>query len=166
MDNLLIRKITAEEVPTAMALAQEVFLQFEAPDYTPEGVESFMRDIIKNETYLENARNGVCPIYAAFDGNEMVGIMGMRASKAHINLAFTKASHHRRGIATAIFRYLLDDVLRQNPNLKAITLNSSPYGLPFYLHIGFEPLTEEQVVDGIGFTPMRYDIRKNEVSRP
>ena len=165
MENILIRRITAEEVEQAMQLALEVYLQFEAPDYTLEGVETFLRDIVKNETYLENVRRGICPIYAAFDGGEMVGLIGMRASKTHINLAFTKASHHRKGIATAIFRHLLEDVLRENPDTETITLNSSPYGLPFYLHIGFVPLTEEQVIDDIRFTPMRYDIRKHTAER-
>ena len=158
MENILIRKITADEVQPAMALALEVFLQFEAPDYAPQGTEAFKRDITNNESYLEKVRSGICPIYAAFDKEKMVGLMGMRASKTHINLAFTKASHHRQGIATAIFYRLLEDVLSENPSLKAITLNSSPYGLPFYRHIGFAPLTEEQIIDGIRFTPMQYTI--------
>ena len=38
-----------------------------------------------------------------------------------------------------------------------ITLNSSPYGLPFYKAIGFVPTEEEKTVNGIRFTPMKYD---------
>ena len=63
MENIVIRKITANEVESAMALALEVFMQFEAPDYDPSGVESFKRDIVENPEYLENARRGICPIY-------------------------------------------------------------------------------------------------------
>lgn len=70
----------------------------------------------------------------------MVGMMGMRQDRAHITLAFTRKEYHRRGVATSIFRFLLEDVLQNNPSLKEITLNSSPYGKPFYLHIGFLPL--------------------------
>ena len=44
--------------------------------------------------------------------------------------------------------------------LVALTLNSSPYGLPFYLAVGFEPLGGEQEINDIRFTPMRYVIRK------
>ena len=40
-----IRKIHSNEVMEALALALEVFLQFEAPDYKPEGIETFKRDI-------------------------------------------------------------------------------------------------------------------------
>lgn len=160
MDQIVIRKITAEEVESAMKLALEVFMEFEAPVYPPAGVETFKRDIVENPEYLELARQGICPIYGAFDGETLVALMGMRSNRTHINLVFTKKEYHRRGIARAIFRYLLQDVLKENPSLRELTLNSSPYGLPFYLAVGFTPLSEEQEMNGIRFTPMKYIIGK------
>ena len=94
-----IRKIKCNEVNEALALALEVFMQFEAPDYAPEGVTAFKRDIVENEEFINNCREGICPIYAAFDGNKIVGIMGMRASKTHINLVFTKRDYQHQGVA-------------------------------------------------------------------
>ena len=160
MENIVIRKVASHEVESAMALALEVFMEFEAPDYGPEGVDSFKKDIVENPEYLEGARKGLCPIYGAFDGEMLVALMGMRSSKTHINLVFTKKEYHRRGIARAIFNYLLSDVLAENPTLESLTLNSSPYGLPFYLAIGFVPQSEEQIMNGIRFTPMKYIIRR------
>ena len=61
MDHIVIRRITADEVEIAMALALEVFMQFEAPDYGPVGVETFKKDIVENPEYLEKARQGACP---------------------------------------------------------------------------------------------------------
>ena len=151
-----IRKINSDEVTEALALALEVFMQFEAPDYAPEGVATFKRDIIENEEFIGRCKQGICPIYAAFDGNKIIGIIGMRSNKTHINLVFTKKEYHRQGVATALFNYLLEDVLKENPSLNEITLNSSPYGKEFYLHLGFIPLSEEQEIDGIRFTPMKY----------
>ena len=160
MENILIRKITSSEVEIAMQLALDVFMQFESPDYPPSGVETFKKDIVQNPAYLENARRGICPIYGAFDADQLVALMGMRSNKTHINLVFTKKEYHRKGIARALFRYLLDDVLKENPALEALTLNSSPYGLPFYLAVGFTPLGAEQEINGIRFTPMKYIIKK------
>ena len=159
MENIVIRKITADEVTDAMNLALEVFMEFEAPVYPPEGVETFRRDIVENPEYLEKARQGACPIYGAFDGNKMVGLIGMRSDRRHINLVFTRKEYHRRGIARAVFRYLLEDVRKENPSLEELTLNSSPYGLPFYLAVGFVPLTHEQEINGIRFTPMKYTVK-------
>jgi GNAT superfamily N-acetyltransferase len=159
MKDILIRKITADEVACAMALALEVFMQFEAPDYGPAGVETFKKDIVENPEYLENARKGTCPIYGGFDGETLVALIGMR-SKTHINLVFTRKEYHRRGIARAIFNYLLQDVTQEDPSLEALTLNSSPYGLPFYLSVGFVPQGEERTMNGIRFTPMKYIIKE------
>lgn len=153
-----IRKVTSAEVREAFALALEVFLQFEAPDYGPEGVETFKRDIVENEGFISQCEQGICPLYAAFDGETMIGMIGMRPDKTHINLVFTKKEYHRRGVATAIFRYLLEDLRKENPVLKELTLNASPYGKGFYLRLGFIPLSEEQERNGIRYTPMKYVI--------
>ena len=129
--NFVIRKIFRNEVEEAMELALEVFMQFEAPDYGDAGVETFKRDIVENPTFIDNAKNGLCPIYAAFDGDKMVALIGMRSNKTHINLVFTKKEYHRKGIATSIFKYLLNDLLNENPSLNELTLNSSPYGMDY-----------------------------------
>ena len=157
-----IRKIKPSEVEEALALAWEVFEQFEVPDYPPEGAATFRMDIIDNPVFREKCAAGECPIYAAFDGDKIVGIMGMRSSKTHINLVFTKKEYHHQGIASALFRYLLADRLKEDPSLREITLNSSPYGKGFYLHLGFVPVDTEQMVNGIRFTPMRYFINSPE----
>lgn len=157
-----IRKINSSEVEEALCLAREVFLQFEAPDYPPEGTDTFLQATVQNDAFKEKCRQGICPIYAAFDAGKMIGIIGMRADKTHINMAFIKKAYHRQGVATSIFRYLLSDRLRENPALKELTLNSSPYGIPFYLHIGFVPLSGEQQADGIRFTPMKYTIKRSD----
>ena len=67
MENIIIRKITCNEVESAMNLALEVFMQFEAPDYGPAGVKTFKRDIVENPEYLEKARQRICPIYGALE---------------------------------------------------------------------------------------------------
>ena len=112
-----VRKITGGEVNEALTLALEVFMEFEAPDYGPEGAASFKRGIIENELFVSQCRQGICPIYAAFDGGKIIGIMGMRSSRTHINLVFTKKEYHRQGVATALFEYLIQDLLRDNTDV-------------------------------------------------
>lgn len=158
-----IRRVKSREVRAALALVWEVFSAFEAPLYGPEGAENFRRDIVANPRFIADCRLGRCPLYGAFDGDEIIGLMGLRPSRDHINLAFVKKEYQRQGVATALFHFLLADLLRKDPGLPAITLNSSPYGLPFYLHLGFVATAEEQEVNGIRFTPMRYDIPENQI---
>lgn len=73
-----IRKINPSEVKEVLELTLEVFMQFEAPVYKPEGVETFKRDIVENPEFIKNCENGICPIYAAFDDGKIIGIIGMR----------------------------------------------------------------------------------------
>ena len=160
MSEIVIRNIKSEEVQFAMDLALEVFMQFEAPDYPLEGVDTFKKDIVENPTFIENAKKGICPIYGAFDDDKIVALMGMRSNKRHINLAFTKKEYMRRGIARNLFSYLLTDRLSEEPSLEELTLNSSPYGLPFYLAIGFVPVDKQLQMNGIIYTPMKYVITK------
>lgn len=73
---------------------------------------------MQNDEFISKCRQGVYPLYAAFDKGKIISIIGMRSDKTHINLVFTKKEYHRKGIATAIFRYLLNDLLKDDPSLK------------------------------------------------
>ncbi len=67
---------------------------------------------------------------------ERVGIKGPSLYKHykgnHICFFFVDGSYHRKGVGTRMFCYLMKDY-----NGKTITVNSSPYGVPFYKAIGF-----------------------------
>jgi len=153
-----IRKVNSYEVKAALALVLEVFMQFEAPEYKPEGVATFKRDIIENENLIQNYQKGICPLYGAFDQEQIVGVMGMREGKTHINLAFVKKEYQSQGIGKALFQYVLQELAKEQTAPEEITLNASPYGKGFYLHLGFQAVSEEQEIDGIRFTPMKYQI--------
>lgn len=57
-----IRVLRQSEWKEAAALVWETFLLFEAPDYSPEGVETFRR-------FIEDQQNlHALKIYGAFDG--------------------------------------------------------------------------------------------------
>ncbi|MDE7399408.1 MAG: GNAT family N-acetyltransferase [Oscillospiraceae bacterium] len=153
-----IRKVKSNEVDEALELAMEVFMEFEAPDYGPEGVETF-KQFIGDERLIQGFKSGICPMYAAFDNGEIIGILGMRDNKTHINSLYVKTEYQRKGVATEIFRFMLHDLREENPSLSEITLNSSPYGLPFYRHLGFIPQSEELEEDGIRYTPMKFLVK-------
>ena len=62
----MIRQIRNKvEITAALSLIWETFLQFEAPDYSDEGVKSF-RDFIENED-IENKKIFVHLIKGMYD---------------------------------------------------------------------------------------------------
>lgn len=163
MFKYLIRKVKQEEINEALSLVLEVFMEFEAPVYSPEGIEEF-KNIIGNLDFRYKLKNGICPLYVALDNDKIIGVIGMRTNKTHINLLFVKKEYQRQGIATALFKYLLNDILSENKYLARITVNASPYGTPFYLHAGFVKTAVLQTTNGISYTPMKYVIR--EINNP
>jgi len=43
-----------------------------------------------------------------------------------------------------------------------MTVNSSPYAVDIYRRLGFHAISEEQLTDGIRFTPMKCIIQKED----
>ena len=141
-----IRRLSQDERQTALDLAWAVFSEYESPDYSAEGTEEF-RKCLHDEGYLSGLH-----YYGTFDGEKLIGEIAIRPDRKHICFFFVDGRYHRRGIGTRMFRRLLEDYPGET-----ITLNSSPYGLPFYKAIGFVPTDEEKTVNGIRFTPMKYE---------
>ena len=145
-----IRRLSDPEIPAALDLAWKVFFEYESPDYSREGTEEF-RKCLHDAEYLYGI-----DYYGAFDGSEMVGLVGIRTKMEHICFFFVDGKYHRQGIGTKMFKYLLE-----NYKGNIITVNSSPYGLDFYKKLGFIPTEEEKTINGIRFTPMIYERKSN-----
>ena len=141
-----IRKLSAEERASALDLAWRVFSEYESPDYSKEGTEEFKK-CLHDEEYLAGIE-----YYGAFDGQRLIGLVGIRSDRKHICFFFVDGKYHRQGIGTRLFKA----VCQEYPD-QTITLNSSPYGVPFYHALGFKDTDKEQTVNGIRFTPMRYE---------
>lgn len=142
-----IKRIETGKMAEALELIWDVFLEFEAPDYTKEGVKEFKRTI--EDIHWGEERD----FYGAFEENE--ALLGVIATKdtTHIALFFVDGKHHKQGIG----RKLFDKVEELNQS-GFFTVNSSPYAHNFYKHLGFEDTNIEQCVNGLKFYPMRKDI--------
>lgn len=150
-----IKRLTAkEDIRASLQLAEDVFMQFEAPDFTPRGVESF-KSFIWGKRVKEMIKDGSFVVWGCYCENQLVGMLAMRDCQ-HISLAFVMADFHRQGIGRMLYsqakKYAALHLKRK------ITVNASPYGLPFYRAIGFKETDMENVVDGVRSTPMEFKI--------
>ncbi|MCD7729951.1 MAG: GNAT family N-acetyltransferase [Oscillospiraceae bacterium] len=150
--NFEIKKLETEgEIICAIDLAKEVFMKFEAPIYPKEGTNSFLGFL-----YGENMRRMLLEksivFFGAFEENQLIGMCAVR-DKNHISLFFVRESCQRRGVGRKLF-YTISNFAKENYNSKTFTVNSSPFGLPFYSAMGFIPTDMERIEDGITYTPM------------
>lgn len=149
-----VRPVRNDEIDDALELALKVFMEFEAPVYTDEGIETFKNDVIYNDEFRKKVASGENPMLVALDKNIIIGLICIGRPK-HISLLFVDKNYHRIGAATALFSALL---LSLPEGTDEITLNASPYGIPFYHKIGFTDVDVQQTANGITFTPMKYKI--------
>ncbi|MDD4296938.1 MAG: GNAT family N-acetyltransferase [Ruminiclostridium sp.] len=147
------RKAKPEDIYPAFELALRVFIEFEAPDYEQDAVGNFKSDCIDNEQYINNYVIGKHLMHVALEDNKIVGFVNERGN-GHISMLFVDGLHQRQGIATTLMNNMVCELKLHG--FDKITLNSSPYGLPFYKHFGFKPTDTEQKKDGFIFTPMEY----------
>ena len=141
---MVIQRLQEPELPAAIDLCWRVFLEFEAPDYTPEGVDAF-------HNYISNTEQvKYLTAYGAWENRHLQGVLAAEGS--HIALFFVDPVAHRQGIGRRLFQaYLAEDHWDQ------VTVHSSPYAVEVYRHLGFSPTAEEQLSsDGIRYTPMAW----------
>ena len=161
-----IRRITAaDQVDQALDLVWKTFLEFEAPDYEAQGVDTFRSQIMENEAFRASFAGGDNRLWCAFDGEKLAGVLALQGDN-HVCLAFVHRDYQRRGIATKLYQTMLKAVRLENPEVRRITVNSSPYGAPFYHSLGFYDQGPELTSGGIRFTPMAYDLLPEVSSGP
>lgn len=148
-----IRTAHRDEWEDAMALAWRTFLQFEANDYPPEGVENFER-FVTDSTIHRMFIIGSYHLFVAYAGTTLVGMITLRDA-SHISLLFVDEKYHRQGIGRALVQYV-KSYLASGSRVSRLTVNASPYGVEFYHKLGFRDVRPQEQKDGIIYTPMEF----------
>lgn len=138
--------IAAPDYEPALDLVRRVFLEFEAPDYTQEGVNFFLRQVLDNRDYLK-----LLTMYGAYsrEDGRLLGVMATRSQGRHLALLFVERAAQGQGLGRALFRLAWEQAAADR-----LTVNSSPYAVDIYRHWGFSVTGPERTEDGIRSTPM------------
>ncbi len=148
-----ICKIMPVHLEEALGLVWDVFLQYDAPDYDTMGIETF-RHFIRYENMLPKVQSGEMVFWGCYDGSQLAGVIALRTGQ-HVSLLFVRKEYQKKGIGKRLIQVLWNHVMESDPEIRAITVNSSPCGVEFYKRVGFCPLGAERTENGIRFTPMR-----------
>lgn len=152
----VIKRVSLENLDRAFDLVWNTFMEFVAPDYSNEGIETFKVSFIDNCGFKDNFKNNKQIMYGAYSKEVLVGILSISSNNT-ISCAFVDKNYHRKGIGTKLFEHLILELKDRNVN--KITLNASPYAVPFYHYIGFNDLDVQKDYKGILYTPMEYVIQ-------
>ena len=153
-----IRILRREELQAALELVWEVFEEFEAGDYSRAGIAEF-RKYIDYDSIIAKFNQGKLLFWGCFDPENLLGVIATRGVN-HISLLFVRKEFHRQGIARLLLQEVIKDCLRAGAG--KISVNSSPYAVEAYHHLGFVDTDSEQIINGIRFVPMVYMLPKHE----
>ncbi len=144
--DVIIREIDKTAFDEALSLVWRVFQEYEASDYTQQGIDEFYKSI-HDESFLSKLS-----MFGAYINEELVGVIATRNNGAHIALFFVDGDYHKQGIGRKLFK----KVFEQSTSSR-MTVNSSPFAVPVYRKLGFIDTDKEQTVNGLRFTPMAYE---------
>lgn len=151
VNNFTVKRIiSGEELRDALKLAENVFMQFEAPTFTKRGTESFL-SFIWGKRLREMFEDGSFTVWGCYRGKELAGMIALRDC-AHISLAFVRSDFHRQGIGRMLYAAAKAEAMAHGT--KRITVNASDCGIPFYHAMGFRKTDMQLLTDGILYTPM------------
>ena len=145
-----IKELKRDEIRLAMVLVWQVFSEFEAHEYSAEGVETF-RVFIEPGAIIKMMDTGEMHIWGAFTDGSLRGVIAEKGV-GHICLFFVLKEFHGQGIGRALFD--LYENISRGAGVLHITVNSSPYAAPIYRKLGFSDTDAEQVTNGIRYIPM------------
>lgn len=154
----MIREINKSfiEKSGALELVWRVFEEFEAPEYSDEGIQEF-KDFISLDTVKERLSIGALFCWGYFIEDNIVGVIATRPP-CHIALLFVDKEFHCNGIARKLYKTVLDFHIA-NSSHNEVTVNSSPYAVEAYRRLGFVDTDIEQTVNGLRFIPMKHKFR-------
>ncbi|MEH7440762.1 GNAT family N-acetyltransferase [Bacillus sp. JJ1122] len=151
-----IIQLQKEEIREALDLVWTVFQEFEAPDYSEQGIDEFQKFIFYHSN-IEQYKDGKVSFWGWKEDDELAGVIATKG-KNHISMLFVKKEYQRQGIARRLFQ-TVEEVCKNTNGISEITVNSSQFAVVVYKRLGFVETDNEQLVNGIRFTPMSYLIK-------
>ena len=153
----VITEITANTLKSSktLQLVWSVFEEFEAYQYSAEGVREFQNyiDYYSIKRLLDKSET---KMWGCFHNGNIIGTIFTERPN-HISLLFVDKRYHRQGVARSLYQKFIE-YCSQNYNCLEISVNSSLYAVEIYKRLGFVATDTEQLKNGIRFIPMKHKI--------
>ena len=135
-------------------LILEVFHEYVAPTYSQKGIETFLGML--SIDFLKETSNEKF-IAVVEQKSKIIGVLSI-INTNHIALLFVKPRFQGIGIGKSLIQFSINHCYEKNPNLKTMTVSSTPNSLSFYKNSGFIKIGEEQNENGMLFIPMQKNL--------
>ncbi len=142
---------SGEEVEVS-ELVRRSFQDSVAAHYSAAGVAEFLR--FSTPEALKKRLERDCQVFVAQTDHAICGMIEGRDGK-HVSMLFVDPEMQRRGIGRKLLHRAIEFCREEAPELREVTVNSSPNSTGVYRNFGFVEVGPEQEEKGLLFTPMK-----------
>lgn len=90
--------------------------------------------------------------------NQIIGALELR-NLNHICLLFVDKKYQNKGIGKRLFKEAVEYIKKNDPKIKIVEVNSSPYAKEIYKRMGFRERSNLKEQNGIKYYELEYEIR-------
>ena len=153
----MIRKFEPGEEVVVYELIKRVYDEFVAGDYSDAG-NNFFYNWIEPSKIAQRQADGR-NMWVACEDSKLVGVVETRDDK-FISLLFVEKGYQSRGIAKALFKVALNEIVERVPTTEYIYVHASPFSIPVYKKLGFEETGSMTEENGIKYLPMQVKLSR------
>lgn len=132
-----VRDMRPDEAGTVARLVRASFEQFVAKDFDADGHAHFEK-FAAADALRARQRHGYLTLVADVHGAPR-GVLQVRPP-SHIVALYVEDRFQRRGIGRRLMLTAIERIRVAHPAAAFVTVASSEHALPFYRHLGFEPV--------------------------
>lgn len=136
----------SEDLEAISRLIAETFKAYAESDMSAEGRENFLSVTTAEALAKRWSEDRIARV--AWKDGKPVGYLEVSGA-GRVHLFFTDKDHIGQGIGRRLF-----DLVLAEGRWTRLTVNSSPYAVPVYEHLGFIATAGRTTKDGITFVPM------------
>jgi GNAT superfamily N-acetyltransferase len=133
------------------------FQEYIGPEYPRSGIRDFLAYASPQAIKRRVARDHI--VLVAMVRNTVIGMVDVDDYR-HIDLFFVDRRWHGKHVGRQLMMRTIELCLEARPGLREITADTSDFGLPVYLAMGFERAGAPQETHGRHFLRVRRKLRQ------
>jgi len=154
---MIIENIKFTNISEAANMIRKVFDESADPEYSSAGISRFYEKI--TELAIRGRVLNGSSIYVAKTGSGIIGYIEI-SNSSHIYLLFVKKDFQNRGIGSMLVDFSLKQLKQNNPELCAVTVNSTESAVKLYADLGFTKMADFQFKNDMITVPMSKSLKE------
>lgn len=122
-----------------IGVALQAFNHCNRKDCIQQGIE--LGDVNFVNSIFDKVEKSNMDVIACYEGNQIIGFVGI-LDKKHISMFYVLPQYQRKGYGKILMNEAVKNIKSENPELKILSVHSTPFAKDVYLALGFELVSD------------------------